>query len=161
MIRRSAHQTSVCLILFVLSACDTPKRPSADGDVGAVYVYGQTATGATRLLPEKLATLNRPQRFSFELNVAGTGPRSIHIEIHTPDRTWRMFNERVQAPKTNWYFDFVLTTDERLPPRFDIVTRVDAPHTKAVTSRFPIRLRRTGPSTKEARQTSTSTRINP
>lgn len=140
--RSPALQISVFLLAIMLAACQRSKRPAASGEVGAVFVYGQTKAGATRLMPEKLATLHRPQRFTFELNVEGTGPRSVYIEIHTPERQWRMFNERLNAPKNNWYFDYVLKTDERLPPRFDLVTKVDAPHSTSVSSRFPIRLLR-------------------
>jgi|GEM_PF-2479694 len=140
--RALAYGISVFLLARALCACDSSKRPNASGEVGAVFVYGQTQAGAIRLMPAKLARLERPQRFTFELNVEGTGPRSVYIEIHTPDRSWRLFNERLEAPKNNWYFDYVLTTDQRLPTRFDLVTRVDAPHAKGVTSRFPIRLLR-------------------
>ena len=155
--RASAYWISVFLGFAALCACDSSKRPNASGEVGAVFVYGQTQTGAIRLMPEKLARLKRPQRFTFELNVNGAGPRSIYIEIHTPERSWRLLNERLEAPKTNWYFDYVLTTDERLPPRFDLVTRVDAPHAKGVTSRFPVRLLRDTAAPSNFRFTRTAT----
>ena len=129
-------------VLKGLTDSDSSNRPVATGSVGAVHVYGQNDEGAFRLYPARLSVLERPQHLAFELHVEGKGPRSVYIELDTGQKKWRMFNERIQAPKTNWYLEYVMDLDDNVPDGFTVLIRVDAPHAKAVESRFPIRLTR-------------------
>ena len=119
-----------------------PARPQASGAVGAVHVHGQNDSGAFRLFPGRVSVLKRPQHLAFELQLEGEGPRSIYIELEAGAQKWRMFNDRVQGPKTNWYLEYVMKLGDNVPNTIQVIVRVDAPHAKAVESRFPIRLTR-------------------
>jgi hypothetical protein len=127
------------------SALGMVDRPEASGAIGAVRVYGQNAAGGFRIFPGRLAVLKRPQHLAFELHVEGRGPRSIYIELDVGLKKWRMFNKRIQAPKTNWYLEYVMDLDDNVPDNIAVIVRVDAPHARAIESTFPIRLLRADP----------------
>ena len=120
-------------------------RPEASGAIGEVRVYGQNESGGFRIFPSRLAVLKRPQHLAFELHVEGHGPRSIYIELEAGGKKWRMFNKRIQAPKTNWYLEYVMDLDDNVPDNIAVIVRVDAPHARFVQSIFPIRLLRADP----------------
>jgi len=115
-------------------------RPRAAGAVGSLHVYGQNPAGPVRLIPGRVWQLPRPQNLAFELQVEGSGPRSIHIELEAGSKRWRMHNERIQAPKTNWYLEYIMTLDQNVPNNCTVIVRMDAPHAQAVESRFLIQL---------------------
>jgi superfamily I DNA and RNA helicase len=116
-------------------------RPPATGDVGYVAVYAQLASGPQPLQVGRRRQLHRPQDLAFQFSAEGSGPRIIRIELHDEDgKIVVMHEEIVEAPKSAWSLDYVLTLDDEAPDALEIVVALDAPHTRGYASRYPIAL---------------------
>ncbi len=121
-----------------------PLRPSATGDVGQLETYAQLAEGPTRLWPDRLRHLPRPQALAFWWTVDGTGPRVLRVEVETGAERFTAYERVHDAPAEGDALDYILRLDERFPDRVDVWVTIEAPHASAVTSRFPLHL--VGPS---------------
>lgn len=115
-------------------------RPPATGDVGQLEAFAQLADGPTRLWPDRLRRLPRPQALAFRWTVDGTGPRLLRVEVQTGDERFTAYERMHHAPADNASLDYVLRFDEGAPDRVDVWVTVEAPHASAITSRFPLHL---------------------
>ena len=115
-------------------------RPRADGEVGELYVYGQTPQGPRLLSPGRAVALPRPQDFSFQLDVEGSGPRLIRMDVESEDGVSTLHEERTFAPAKRRPLEYVLHMSEEAPDYLALVITVEAPHLPPVSRRYPLRL---------------------
>jgi hypothetical protein len=125
--------------LLVAQATSAPSRPVATGDVGVLKVYAQLPSGPVRLPPGRHVRLPRPQDFAFYLEVEGTGPRFVRIEVEAAGTRSVMFEERVEAPRHE-YLGYTLRLGEGVPDDVMLTVVVEAPHMMSAVSDFPLRL---------------------
>ena len=140
------NQLAVALLLVGSAALATAAvvltnradRPAGTGDIGVLEVYGQLPNGPSRLWPDRARTLARPQDVAFRLSVDGTGPRLVRIEVDTASERFIAYEQFHYAPTRNESLDFVLQLGETVPDQLDLLVTLEAPHTTAIVSRFPI-----------------------
>ena len=126
------------LLCLALTGCPSaPERPEATGDVGVLKVFAQSPQGPVRIMPGRAYRLPRPQDFAFELDVEGTGPRFVRIEVEAAGVRSVMFEERISAPHSD-YLDYVLRLDESFPDTAMLTVVVEAPHMMSAVSDFPL-----------------------
>lgn len=123
---------------FVLAERD--RRPDASGDVGVLEVYGQQRDGPIRVWPDRPISLPRPQHIAFRFSAEGTGPRMVRIEVETSSRRYIAYERFHYAPASNESLEYVLQLAEETEDDAALWTTIEAPHARAVTSRFPVRL---------------------
>ena len=129
------------LVLAVWFLQPGSRRPSATGDVGRLEAYGQLPDGPVRLWPNRPRVLPRPQHLAFRFTAQGTGPRTIRIEVDTSVERITAYEQRHRTPAEGVPLDYVLKLGEQTPDHIDVWITIEAPHTSAVSSRFPVVLR--------------------
>lgn len=114
-------------------------RPEGSGDVGVLKVFAQRPSGPTRLPVGRKVRLYRPQDITFYLDVEGTGPRFVRIEVEAAGTRAVVFEEKFQAPVHD-YLEYILKMGEEMPDEVMLTVVVEAPHMMSAISDFPLQL---------------------
>jgi hypothetical protein len=115
------------------------ERPAASGDTGMVIPYGLLDRGPIQLVPDQVNDLPRPQTLSFSFWARGTGPRVLRFELEGLTEPSH-HEERVSAPADQVPLGFLMNLDGSIPDLVTLVITIEAPHTRSLTARYPLRL---------------------
>ncbi len=125
----------VAAVLFVMR----PRATESTGEVGRVIVYGQLPIGPVALTPGRRQRLPRPQDLAFHVQVQGTGPRFVRLELEAGGERTVLFEERLVAPHDD-YLDYTMRLDEAAPDEATLVVVVEAPERASAVVRYPLAL---------------------
>ena len=129
-----------CALIAAGTVAIPRKRPVAMGEAGQLEVYAQLSDGPTRLWPDRIRRLPRPQQLAFRFSVNGTGPRLVRIDVETEHERFTAYEDIHYGPADKASLDYVLRFDETTPDAVNIWTSIESPHTMSISSRFPLQL---------------------
>lgn len=128
---------SLLVAVELVGPSSSPSRGSS-GDLGEVTVFAQTVEGPVPLTSGRAAVLPRPQAFAFQLSVAGTGPRSVRVDLDDGDDTVTLHQEIVWAPASSYALDYVARLGDLAADELALLVTVEAPHLGSRARRYPI-----------------------